>query len=104
MEKGIDSFCLLDARGEAPYRECHIPGAINLPHRRISAETTGALSKEKVVVVYCWGPGCNAAHKAAVRLSALGFRVKEMIGGIEYWRREGYTVEGENPEGAPLVG
>src|SRR5207245_11627846 len=50
------------------------------------------------VVVYCWGPACNAATKAAVRLAALGFRVKEMIGGIEYWDREGYGVEGSKAQ------
>jgi rhodanese-related sulfurtransferase len=62
------------------------------------------LPKEKVIVVYCWGVACNAATKAAMRLSALGFRVKEMIGGIEYWRREGGPVEGTLGEDAPLVG
>ena len=50
--------------------------------------------KDTVLVVYCWGPGCNGATKAAVKLSALGFPVKEMIGGIEYWEdKERYPVE-----------
>ncbi|TME91021.1 MAG: rhodanese-like domain-containing protein, partial [Chloroflexi bacterium] len=42
--------------------------------------------------------------KAAVRLSALGFQVKEMIGGIEYWRKEGYRIEGSSPHDASLHG
>ena len=41
--------------------------------------------KETVFVVYCWGPGCNGATKAAMKISAIGFAVKEMIGGIHYW-------------------
>jgi rhodanese-related sulfurtransferase len=57
-----------------------------------------------VVVTYCWGPGCNAATKGAARLAALGFRVKEMIGGIEYWRREGHPVEGTEGDQAPYHG
>jgi rhodanese-related sulfurtransferase len=57
-----------------------------------------------VLVVYCWGPGCNAATKAAAKLASLGFQVKEMIGGLEYWRREGYPVDGYAPDHAPLVG
>lgn len=44
----------------------------------------------------------RAATKAAAWLSALGFHAKEMIGGIEFWRREG-VVEGTLGESAPLV-
>ena len=40
----------------------------------------------------CWDPGCNAGAKGAERLAALGFRVKEMIGGFEYWKRNGYPI------------
>ena len=39
---------------------------------------------------------------AAARLAALGFKVKEMIGGLEYWRQEGCPVEGALGAGAPL--
>jgi rhodanese-related sulfurtransferase len=60
----------------------------------MNAETTRHFSKETVLVVDCWGPGCNGATKAAVKLSMLGFPVKEMIGGMEYWEdRERYPVE-----------
>ena len=45
------------------------------------------------MVTYCWGPGCNGATRAALALSTLGFRVREMIGGFEYWAREGLPVE-----------
>jgi len=76
---------------------------ILLPYRKITAASTTHLTKEKLLVVYCWSPGCNAATKAAARLSALGFQVKEMLGGIEYWRREGGLVEGTLGEQAPLV-
>lgn len=103
LSKGVDRFVLVDARSAEDYRECHIPGAVSLPHRAINDESTAGLSSDTPVVVYCWSPACNAAAKAAVRLTGLGYHVKEMIGGIEYWRREGYAVEGENPSGAPLV-
>ena len=49
--------------------------------------------KDEIFVVYCWGPGCNGATKAAFKLSELGFAVKEMIGGIEYWEKEGYPTD-----------
>lgn len=103
LQRGQTGFVLLDARSAQDFEECHIPGAINLPYRRITAESTAHLAKEQVLVVYCWSPACNAATKAAARLSGLGFQVKEMIGGIEYWRREGGEVEGTLGAEAPLV-
>lgn len=103
LQRGQHGFVLIDARSAQDYEECHIPGAISLPCRQISTESTAHLSKEQPLVVYCWSPGCNSATKAAARLGALGFQVKEMIGGIEYWRREGGTVEGTLGERAPLI-
>ncbi len=100
---GERDFVLVDARSPEVFAAAHLPGAINVPHRTIDAAVAGALP-DGLVVVYCWGPGCNAATKAAAKLTALGFRVKEMIGGLEYWRREGYAVEGTLGDAAPLVG
>ena len=104
LQRGVDGFVVVDARSAEAYARRHIPGAINLPHRSITAETAAVLPKDKLVVTYCWGPGCNASTKAAARLSGLGFRVKELIGGIEYWQKEGYAVEGTLPADAPLYG
>ena len=104
LAKGVEGFVVVDARSADQYAACHVPGALSLPYRQIRAETTADLPPDAVIVVYCWGPACNAATKAGARLAALGFRVKEMIGGIEYWRREGYAVEGTATETAPLVG
>lgn len=102
LQLGHDGFILVDARDAKAYEECHLPTAIHLSSRRINAESTAALSKDKVVVTYCWGPACNGATKAAASFAELGFRVKELIGGIEYWRKEGGKVEGTLAEKAPL--
>ena len=104
LDRGVSRIVVIDARSAQHFAECHVPGAISLPHRTITAETTAAMSRDVCVVVYCWGPACNAATKAGARLSALGFQVKEMIGGLEYWRREGYAVEGTLGTEAPLHG
>ena len=94
MQNGVRDFVVVDTRKRESYEDSHVPGAISLHHRTINAETTRNLSKDKLLVVYCWGPGCNASTKAAVKLSELGFRVKEMIGGIEYWWKDGFPLEG----------
>ncbi len=90
---GVD-FVLLDARSEASFAAAHLPGARSLPHRTIDAQVAAELP-DGLLVVYCWGPGCNAATKACARLAARGRQVKEMLGGFEYWVREGHRVEGE---------
>lgn len=102
LQRGRGGFVVVDARSAKDYAERHIPGAISVPYRTIGAETTAHLSKDDVIVTYCWSPGCNAASKAAARFAALGFRVKEMIGGIEYWVKEGYATEGTLPAGTPV--
>ena len=94
MQEGVDAFVVLDVRSPEAYARSHVPGALHLPHTTINAATTAALPRDKLLVGYCWGPSCNGATKAAMQLSALGFTVKEMIGGIEYWEeRERYPVE-----------
>jgi rhodanese-related sulfurtransferase len=94
MQQGVNMFVVLDVRSPEAYAKSHVPGALHLPHTTINAATTAALPHDTLLVVYCWGPGCNGATKAAMQLSALGFAVKEMIGGIEYWEeRERYPVE-----------
>lgn len=104
LERAPHRIQVIDVRSAEHYGACHVPGAINLPHRSIDETTTAVLDRDRTQVVYCWGPGCNAAHRGAARLSELGFRVKEMIGGLEYWRHEGHEVEGTEGAEAPLYG
>lgn len=93
MQRGIDTFVLVDVRSHAAYHERHIPGAISLPVAEITRESIRVLPPGTMAITYCAGPGCNGSTKGARRLAALGVPVKEMIGGIEYWQREGYPTE-----------
>jgi rhodanese-related sulfurtransferase len=86
-------FVVLDARSADDYAAGHVPGAISMPHATITPETVAALPRDQLVVTYCWGPHCNGATQAAAKLAALGFAVKEMLGGFEYWCRDGYETE-----------
>lgn len=84
----------LDARKAFGFEAEHIPSAINIPHRDMNAETTAHLDKEILYVTYCDGIGCNASTKGALNMTKLGFKVKELIGGIEWWKFDGYATEG----------
>lgn len=100
-QNGVKGFLLLDARSPDGFAAGHIPGAVNLHHRKMDANTTRAFAKNDVIVVYCAGTYCNASTKGAAKLAALGFRVKELIGGLEGWKKEGYPVETGLPVAAP---
>ena len=93
MENGDVDFVVIDARSPESFARGHVPGAVNLPHRRIDASTTASLRRDRVIVTYCDGIGCNASTRAALKLAELGFAVKEMLGGIDWWTRDGYPVE-----------
>jgi rhodanese-related sulfurtransferase len=84
---------VIDARSESAYAQEHIPHAINLPHRKMNKDSTRQFDRDALYVTYCDGIGCNGSTKGAMKLAELGFQVKELIGGIDWWKRDGYPVE-----------
>ncbi|SIN37054.1 rhodanese-like domain-containing protein [Micromonospora cremea] len=83
---------VVDSRGEAAWAQGHLPGAVHLPTAEIASRAAGLIPAGSAVVTYCWGPGCNGATRAALEFARLGYPVKEMLGGFEYWVREGLPV------------
>lgn len=91
LESG-EKIIVVDARSLEAYEKEHIPGAINLPHRHMTSETTRGLDPNALIVAYCDGIGCNGSTKGALNLAKLGFRVKELIGGLDWWKRDGHST------------
>lgn len=89
LAAGEPGFVLVDTRSTAAWEQGHVPEALHRP----TADLPGDLDPAVPVVVHCWGPGCNGATKAALVLARAGFAVREMIGGFEYWAREGLPVD-----------
>lgn len=90
--KAGENVIVIDARTAPAYAAEHIPGAINLPHRLMSLNTTAHLDRSALVVTYCDGIGCNASTKGALAMTRLGFRVKELMGGLDWWKRDGHPT------------
>jgi rhodanese-related sulfurtransferase len=93
LERREANFVVLDVRSPALFAAGHVPGAVSLPHARIIERNLETFPRETVFVVYCSGPHCNGADRAALRLARLGRPVKKMIGGIEGWRDEGFSLK-----------
>ena len=104
VSNGRQDFLLVDVRSPDLYANGHAPGAVNIPHRKLIESLLGHYSRETIFVVYCAGPHCNGAHRAAVRLARLGRPVKIMIGGMTGWLDEGFNVENGPVARAALSG
>jgi rhodanese-related sulfurtransferase len=87
---------VVDGRSREAYEKEHIPGAISIPHRTITQDALSGLDRAALYVTYCDGIGCNASTKTALKLLTLGFRVKELMGGLDWWKRDGYATAGED--------
>jgi rhodanese-related sulfurtransferase len=85
-------FVLVDVRNAASFAKGHVPGAINIPTLNLTEARLSEYEPDTVFVVYCAGPHCNGANKAALRLATLNRPVKEMIGGALGWVDEGFTL------------
>ena len=92
LESSNPGFVLLDVRSPELFGAGHVPGAVNLPQRRINERNLQQYDADMLFVVYCGGPHCNGADRAAIRLARLGRPVKKMIGGIEGWKDEGFFL------------
>lgn len=105
IASGRQDFVLFDVRGTEKYAAGHVPGALDLAHRKIIGSRLAEFPADTLFVVYCAGPHCNGAARAAVRLAQLGRPVKLMTGGITGWCDEGFalstaTTVRDNPSAA----
>jgi rhodanese-related sulfurtransferase len=97
----IGGFVVVDSRSLENYTKGHIPTAIRFPEEL----AMNRLDRSKTYVVYCDGIGCNGSTKGAMRLASVGFKAKELIGGIDWWaHHDGYPiVTGEQPGSLPAL-
>ena len=108
LRNGIDAIVVIDTRSPAHYEAGHVPGAVSFPHRTMDEQSTAQLDRSKAYVTYCDGIGCNGSTKGAYKLAWLGFQVKEMLGGLDFWIRDGQPVatgpeRGQMPAARPAI-
>jgi rhodanese-related sulfurtransferase len=87
-----ERFAFIDTRGHRSWHQGRARGAAHIPRAEIAERAPREIPLDVPVVVYCWGPACNGATRSAIEFLKLGYTVREMIGGFEYWAREGLGV------------
>jgi len=92
-ENNRKDFVLLDVRSEELYKQGHVTGAVSFPHHKLNEKNLTEHDQTTLFVVYCAGPHCNGADKAAIKLAKLNRPVKKMIGGVTGWIDEGFELE-----------
>lgn len=92
----LPSVLVLDVRDREGYEREHIPGAVNIPLDELPRRFA-ELPKDKTIVCYCWTITCSLATKAALELAHHGYKVQELFGGIEHWKKSGLPVESRRP-------
>lgn len=95
LAQAPEAVVVIDTRSREAFEDGHVPGAVSMPGDEITAEGLTALGADRLFVTYCWGPHCNGATKGAARIAALGFGVKEMLGGVWGWEQEGFELVAE---------
>lgn len=97
MDKGDDSFILVDLRSQEEYEREHIVGAISIPAykdpetsaygdiERIVSEFS-KLPKDKEVIVYCYSIPCMTGRKVGKMLAENDIYVKHLEVGWNEWR------------------
>lgn len=99
LTAGSPGLVVVDARSAEAFARGHVPGAVHVPHADVARRGRAVVPDGATAVVYCWGPGCNGATRAALAFARLGVPVKEMIGGFEWWVREGLPVSDDGGDG-----
>ena len=92
VQEHRDDTVLLDVRDRAAFAEGHIPGARSLPLDELE-QRAATLDPDRQYTAYCWRHTCHLASRAALRLTELGFDVREMNAGWREWQEAGLAVE-----------
>jgi rhodanese-related sulfurtransferase/CBS domain-containing protein len=94
-----DGAQLVEVLPAEEYAEEHLPGAINIPLKRLDADSAAQLEKSRPVIVYCWDYLCDMSPRAAARLDSLGFeRVYDYAPSKVDYLARGLPREGEKAD------
>lgn len=84
------SHVILDVRNPQEYADAHIPGAINIPMSKLKKKMD-VLPNDQAIVCVCRN-GLQG-REAAFFLQQNGYKVANILGGMQQWKRAGESIE-----------
>jgi len=93
-----EKFQIIDLRDSGSFAKGHVPGAVNVSIENLD-QYAEKLSPNVTTVVYCYNITCHLATKAALLLAKKGYKVRELVGGIEEYSSQQLKLE-QKPEKA----
>lgn len=93
VSKDKSSRLILDVRNADEFAAGHLPGAINIPHDRVTGDDPRLKDwKDKPVLVYCRSG--RRSGLVADKLEQAGFsKIQKLEGDLPGWEAKGYPVE-----------
>jgi rhodanese-related sulfurtransferase len=86
---------LVEVLPESEFNKEHLPRAVNIPLKNLTAAATKSLRKDVAVIVYCADYQCDLSARAAWRLESMGFQeVYRYTPGKVDWLAAGWETEG----------
>ena len=81
LKAGRAAIVVIDARCRDAYIALHIPGAVSFPHLKMNSERRRASTAARFMSFIAMGSAVTPQRRALAKLSRLGFRTKELLGG-----------------------
>ena len=76
---GRSDCVIIDVRDETAYRHAHIPGAVNIPYKKL-IRTFCRMPPDRIYILYCEHGGTSLM--AARRMSECGYEPFSLFGGF----------------------
>jgi rhodanese-related sulfurtransferase len=101
MDKGDQSFVLVDLRSTAEYEKEHVIGALSIPAVSLSKEEVvkefQKLPAGKDIITYCYSAACMLSRQTGLTLAESGIYTKHLNIGWNEWRHHWqlWNSEGE---------
>lgn len=88
------SLYVINVLPKTVYKDCLIPGSINIPTHTIKKRMNSWPRDEKIII-YCAGNDCPLSRYAYQILEQMGFlQVFVLEGGLRLWRKKSLAVQG----------
>ena len=89
-QQGVDPLLVIDVRDSGEYKSGHVPGAVNIPQKKLDTQLDKLLDAEGVVLYCINGRRTRLAEQTLIEHDIPN--VYHLEGGLMGWRQGGFEV------------